>query len=112
MSDNYYQNPIFPTAINPNSNEQNETVRPDSTYLQFDKDIDDCAISSLNEYLERNIGKTVKVYALYPNLTDFKTFNGIITEVGKDYLIINNSNNDIYYLLLTNYLNYIEFQEK
>ena len=109
MSNNYYQNPIFPTAIDSEFYEQDEKSRINQI---IDKGEVSNTTNLLNDFLKDNIGHVVKVYTSFPNSQSEKIFNGTLQVFEKDFLIINNSTKHVSYLLFFNFINYIEFEDK
>lgn len=100
MNGTYYPNPTFPTASTNNYQEDYSITKELSN------------ISDIESILRINKGKKVNIYVSYPNDEKNITYSGIIEQVGKDNLIISNPETGNWYLLLTKYLNYIEFEEK
>ena len=64
----------------------------------------------LENILKNNKSKKIKVYCSFPN-NDNKLFEGILEDLGNDYLIISEPSTGKWNIIMTNYLNYIEFEE-
>ena len=98
MNGEYYQNPVFPNQNMMNNNPNNS----------FNNN------NFIDDVLKNNKGKKVVISITLPNNKDFqeKTFNGIVEQTGKDYIIIYNPEDGKYYLIPLMYLNYIKFDEK
>lgn len=116
MNGNYYQNPTFPTATNPNV-----ASNPNPIINNYQDNIESVGPSNLTmeqSYIENilrlNKGKRVKAYVSFPDSTDWrdKIFTGIIEEAGRDHLIISDPTNGHWFLILMIYLNYVEFDER
>ncbi len=103
MDGNYYQNPDFNHTINEVAATENQNV---NAYQQNE-------YNYLENILNKNIGKLVKVYSTYPgtNENSEKVFSGIIESVGQGHLVLRDPSNGKWYLILLYYLNYIEFEE-
>ena len=97
MNGEYYQNPVFPNQNMMNNNPNN-----------FNNN------NFIDDVLKNNKGKKVVISITLANNKDFqeKTFNGIVEQSGKDYIIIYNPEDGKYYLIPLMYLNYIKFDEK
>ena len=70
--------------------------------------------SYIENILKINKGSLGKFYCTFPDSNEWRdsVFKGILEKVGKDYIIISNPTNGKWYVILTIYLNYIEFEEK
>ena len=99
MNGTYYKNPTFPAAID---NNYHETVikTEDRKYL----------IETYIDILKNNIGKKVNINMNNNNET--KTYSGILEKTTDDTIIISNPETGNWFLLLSKYLNYIEFEER
>ena len=99
MNGTYYKNPTFPAAID---NNYHETVikTEDRKYL----------IETYIDILKNNIGKKVNINMNNNNET--KTYSGILEKITDDTIIISNPETGNWFLLLSKYLNYIEFEER
>ncbi len=107
MNGNFYQNPTFPGNNNPKGNyDLNENVEG-SVILDMEQ-------SYIENIIRLNKGKKVKAYVSFPDSNTWKDkiFEGVIEESGRDHLIISNTKNGEWYLILMVYLNYIEFDER
>lgn len=69
--------------------------------------------SYIENILRLNLGKTVSVYMNFENSQwSSKIFKGKLEAAGKDHIIISDTSNNMRYLLLTIYLNYVTFDEE
>ncbi len=69
--------------------------------------------SYIENILRLNLGKNVSVYMNFENSQwGSKIFKGKLEAAGKDHIIISDSTNNMRYLLLTIYLNYVTFDEE
>lgn len=69
--------------------------------------------SYIENILRLNLGKTVSVYMNFENSQwGSKIFKGKLEAAGKDHIIISDPTNNMRYLLLTIYLNYVTFDEE
>ena len=69
--------------------------------------------SYIENILRLNLGKTVSVYMNFENSQwGSKIFKGKLEAAGKDHIIISDPSNNMRYLLLTIYLNYVTFDEE
>ena len=76
---------------------------------QFDTD----ESSYIENILRLNLGKVVSIYMNFENSQwGSKIFKGKLEAAGKDHIIISDLQNQMRYLLLTIYLNYITFDEE
>lgn len=98
MNGDYYQNPIFPGLNQPSNN----YPIPNNTIMNNDIDI--------NNILKNNNNKKVTLYISKENVN--KPISGIIERTSKDNIIIYNPEDGKYYLIPTNNINYIIFEEK
>ncbi len=110
MEGTYYQNPTFPTNqsnYEVNMNNNNKNANDYGVSLPMEQ-------SYIENILRLNKGKMVKVYASFPDSTEWrnKVFEGRIEQAGRDHLIISNPKNGEWYLILMIYLNYVTFDEK
>ena len=103
MDGNYYQNPGF-------NNSTNEIPAVDNQNITTNKEVE---YNYIENILNKNIGKLVKVYTTYPGAKDNtdKVFSGIIEGVGQGHLVLRDPSNGKWYLILLYYLNYMEFEE-
>ena len=67
-----------------------------------------------NNILKQNVSKKTKVYASFPNESDWKTkiFSGIIETTKDDYVVLSDPSNGNWYMIPIKYVDYIEFEEK
>lgn len=91
---------------------------PSSTYPKENIDksdnIDekrDISTSNLNKILENNKNKKVTIYCSFPDKNN-KSFEGVLEDVQDDYLVISEPATDKWIVIISMYLNYIEFDEK
>lgn len=94
---NYPGNPIYYENTKlPNQ----ETVQNEQSYIE--------------NILRLNRGKKVRIHMTFPDSNEFrdKVFTGVIEQSGRDHIILSDSTNGNWYLLLIIYLDYIEFNEK
>ncbi len=117
INGNYYQNPTFPTAVNPNiasnqvpiNNNYEANIEPvnNTNSLSMEQ-------SYIENILRLNKGKRVRAYVSFPDSIEWKDkiFSGIIEEAGRDHLIISDPANGHWYLILMIYLNYVDFDER
>lgn len=69
--------------------------------------------SYIENILRLNLGKTVSVYMNFENSQwGSKIFKGKLEAAGKDHIIISDPSNNMRYLLLTIYLDYVTFDEE
>lgn len=98
MNGEYYQKPMFP-----NQNMTNNPIKNSFPNLEY---------NYLEDILKNNKQKKVIVYTITNSKENQeKIFNGIIEQVGKDYIIISNPEDGKHYLIPLIYLNYIKFDE-
>ena len=95
----FYPNPpMYPYNYYPYPNQQND-VTDEQSYIE--------------NILRLNLGKIVSVYMNFENSQwGSKIFKGKLEAAGKDHIIISDPNNNMRYLLLTIYLDYITFDEE
>ena len=70
--------------------------------------------SYLENILRLNKGKRVCIYQSFSESNEWKdkAFPGIIEQCGKDHIILSDPNTGNWFMLLTKYLDYIEFSEE
>ena len=119
MNGSYFQNPTFPSAINPNvaNNMENYTggYSYEEGYNAGAKSVlNDGEQSYIENILRLNKGKKVKAYVSFPDSNTWRDriFEGIIEQAGRDHLIISNPQTGEWYLIQMIYLNYVEFAER
>ena len=107
MNGSFFSNPTFPTTQNtgqimsPPGNISSQTSFPLEQSL-------------IENILRLNKGKSVKVYASYPDSNEWrdKIYNGIIEEAGRDHLILSDPSTGNWWLIRMLYINYVEFAER
>lgn len=102
MDGNFYQTPNFNNKEDVNTN-MHQTI---DLGQQVERNY-------LEDILNKNRGKVVRVYVTYPESKE-KTnqeFSGTIEGSGQGHLILRDPSNGKWYLILLFYLNYIEFDE-
>ena len=97
MNGTYYKNPTFPT-IETSNNKEEVIIEPVKNQL------------SLIDILNNNIRKKVILHMNYQDNND-STYSGIIEYITKDIIILSNPETGNWYLLLSKYLLFIEFEE-
>ena len=109
MNGNYYQNPKFPTIENSNNNFQFEEAYQAGTIADIPMQQ-----SYIENILRNNKGKKVKVYTSFPDSNEWKDkiFEGTIEQAGRDHIVLRDTKNGSWYLILMIYLDYVEFEEK
>lgn len=81
-------------------------------YQQQNTDMSD-EQSYIENILRLNLGKMVSVYMNFENSQwGSKIFKGKLEAAGKDHIIISDPSNNMRYLLLTIYLNYVTLDRK
>ncbi len=117
MNGNFYQNPTFPTATNPNIT-TNQNPIPNNYQANIESISQNTSLPMEQSYIENilrlNKGKRVKAYFSFPDSNEWKDkiFTGIVEEAGRDHLILSDPTTGNWYLLLMIYLNYVEFDER
>lgn len=106
-NNSYYQNPIFPGLDMSENMTQNNKVS--DNYLKPYNNYD----VNLENILRLNKGKKVKLFVTIPGSNEWqdKSFEGIIEEANKDYIIISDPSDGKWHLILLIYLDYITFEE-
>ena len=102
MNGSYYKSPIFINDLQRDTNSPNEIANYNMEQ------------SYIENILRNNIGKKVRVHASFSDSNEWKdrVFVGIIEHAGRDNLVINDIDNDKYYLILMIYLDFVEFDEE
>ena len=61
----------------------------------------------VTDYLQQNIGKRIKAHVSFCDSIEWRDsiFTGLLKDVGKDYLVISNNNQD--YVIWSVYIDYI-----
>lgn len=101
MNGTYYPNPTFPNNMNNYQPEQEM-----STNLPMEQ-------SYIENILRLNIGKKAKVFASFPDSTEWRDriYDGIIEQAGKDHLVMSSPSLGDWYLIPMIYVNWVEFEE-
>ena len=97
MNGSYYKTPVF---INDIDKEKNTPFTLEQSYIE--------------NILRNNIGKKVRVHASFADSIEWRdrVFVGTIEHAGRDNLIIYDRENDINYLILMIYVDFVEFDEE
>lgn len=105
MNGSFFSNPTFPGTQN------KELISPPGNISMQSLTLEQSLIENI---LRLNKGKTVKVYASYPDSNEWrdKIYTGVIEEAGRDHLILSDPSTGAWYLLRMIYINYVEFNEK
>lgn len=94
MNGSYYKTPVFINEVNRDTN-----TMPiiEQSYIE--------------NILRNNIGKKAKIHASFSDSVSWrdKVFEGIIKHAGRDNIILHDTENNIHYLILMIYLDYVEF---
>ncbi len=100
MNGSYYQTPVFINDL------ERDTESPKMPFTMEQ--------SYIENILRNNIGKKVRVHASFSDSNEWRDriFEGIIEHAGRDNLIINDVDNNKYYLILMIYLDFVEFDEE
>ncbi len=94
-----YYNGVYTGSYYPYPNQQTPDSADEQSYIE--------------NILRLNLGKTVSVYMNFENSQwGSKIFKGKLEAAGKDHIIISDPSNNMRYLLLTIYLNYVTFDEE
>ena len=59
-------------------------------------------------------GKKVKIYTSFPDSNEWKdkVFEGTVEQAGRDHIVLRDTKDGRWYLILMIYLDYVEFEEK
>ena len=100
MNGTYYQTPVFINDIERETKTYNKNYNMEQSYIE--------------NILRNNIGKKVRVHASFSDSNEWRdrVFVGIIEHAGRDNLIINDIENNKYYLILMIYLACVVFDEQ
>lgn len=115
MNGNFYQNPTFPSAGNPNVA---SNVNPSANNYSANIETVNSSLPMEQSYIENilrlNKGKRVRAYFCFPDSNEWRdrVFTGIIEEAGRDHLILSDPNTGNWFMILMIYLNYVEFDER
>lgn len=101
MNNTYYNKEIFPQAQYNDNIEKEKTTN--QIYTQKNEPF-------MNNIIKTNLNKKVKINMSFPN--EKQEFNGIIEQLGNDYIILSEPSTGNWKLLPIIYLNYITFEEK
>ena len=106
MNGSFFSNPTFP-GTNSGSNVISPPGNINSNPMPLEQ-------SLIENILRLNKGKVVKVYASYPDSTEWrdKIYTGVIAESGRDHLILSDSSSGNWWLIRMLYVNYVEFDER
>lgn len=87
---------------------------PNSEFPKNNEEKKDISVRNENyieDVLKNNIGKKVKIYCTFTD-SDGKSFEGIIANIGSDYIVLNDPVNNKWITVLLIYINYVEFEEE
>lgn len=103
MNGSYYKTPVFINDFERDTNDintYNNNLSMEQSYIE--------------NILRNNIGKKVRVHASFSDSIEWRdrVFVGIIEHAGRDNLIIYDDENNVNYLILMIYLNFVEFNDK
>lgn len=112
MNGSYYKNPTFPTLDNNYNNDNDNSFENGYEAGQL-ADVP-MQQSYIENILRHNKGKKVKAYVSFPDSVEWKDriFEGTVEQAGRDHLIIKDTQNGYWYLILMIYLDYVEFDER
>ena len=99
MNGSYYQTPVFINDLEREQNKKYELVSEQS-YIE--------------NILRNNIGKKVKVHCSFSDSIEWRdrVFEGLIEHAGRDNLVLNDIDNNINYLILMIYVDFVEFNDE
>lgn len=103
MNGTYYPNPTFPNNITGYPSDLEEvkanTTNDEQSYIE--------------NILRMNKGKRCKVFASFPDSTEWRDriYDGIIEQAGKDHLIVSSPETNDWYLIPLIYFDWVEFEE-
>ena len=102
MNGSYYQTPVFINDL------ERDTKKPNNNYELTSEQ------SYIENILRNNIGKMVRVHASFSDSNEWKdrVFVGEILHAGRDNLVIHDTDNNMYYLILMIYVDFVEFNEE
>lgn len=109
---NYYPYPPFSYGcMTPQNYYQGPSMYPQYPMQPVDQTADEQ--SYIENILRLNLGKIVSVYMNFENSQwGSKIFKGKLEAAGKDHIIISDPTNNMRYILLTIYLDYVTFDEE
>ena len=104
MNGTYYPNPTFPNNMNGYDDSMEEVS---SNQVNNDEQ------SYIENILRMNKGKKCKVFASFPDSTEWRDriYDGIIEQAGKDHLVMSSTETGDWYLIPLIYFNWVEFEE-
>ena len=104
MNGTYYPNPTFPNNMNGYDNSMEEVSS---------NQVDNDEQSYIENILRMNKGKKCKVFASFPDSTEWRDriYDGIIEQAGKDHLVMSSPETGDWYLIPLIYFNWVEFEE-
>jgi len=107
MNGSYYQTPVF---INDIERDTNNPIIP-QTVSNYELVSEQSYIENI---LRNNTGKKVRVHCSFSDSVEWRdrVFSGIIEHAGRDNLVLNDVDNNKYYLILMIYLDFVEFDEE
>lgn len=101
MNGTYYPNPTFPNNMNnfPQEQEMSTNLPMEQSYIE--------------NILRLNVGKKAKVFASFPDSTEWRDriYDGIIEQAGKDHVVMSSPSLGDWYLIPMIYVNWVEFEE-
>lgn len=66
---------------------------------------------SFEDLFKYNIGKKIRLFLSFPNVSEIRSFEGVLEKVSNEYLIISNPTSNKWQVLLLMYIIYAEFDE-
>ncbi len=106
MNGSYYKTPVF---INDIERDTTKPIIPNMNNYELVSEQ-----SYIENILRNNIGKKVRVHASFSDSVEWRdrVFTGLIEHAGRDNLVINDIDNNKYYLILMIYIDFFEFDEE
>lgn len=100
--------------MNHNYNQSNNSTPP---FSMNDQRVQSNSMFQENisfDLFKKNIGKLGTFYMSFPSSNEVaeKSFKGVLESFGKDYILISDPTSGKWYMLVSVYLNYIEFEEE
>ena len=107
MNNNSYYNPVYPMSSLPSGTPNQQVAKTITSNLDEEQ-------SYIENILRLNKGKIGRFYMSFPDSVEWrdKVFTGVIEQSGRDHIIISDPTTGKWYLLLSIYLDYVEFDEK
>ncbi len=107
MNNTYFNKDIFPDQ---NQFNNNTSVVPanNSNYTVNALPLEQSFIENI---LRLNIGKKVTVHMTFPYSNDSKSFQGILEQSGRDFVIVSEPSTGKWQLMPMMYINFISFDE-